>query len=170
MKRQGEAMENIQYLESIIANRILEESLKVNNVLISYVTKACKFLQYSEKDLKKIILGVYLMDIGLKVDFISSEDYDNHTINGCMMMSGIDDVEIIKNIVLLHHENKIGTGFPYGLMGNEIPKYVQIVSICNDYLNHKAEGDLRYNEIISELGLLYNENMIEYLSDFIFDK
>lgn len=163
-------MESVQYLESIIVNRILEESLEVNSVLISYVTKACKFLQYSESDLKKIVLGVYLMDIGLQVDSVFSKDYENHTINGCAIMSGIEDVEIMKNIVLLHHENNIGSGFPYGLIGDEIPNYVQIVSICNDYLNYKSEGDLSQSKIIEELGLLYDENMIKYLTDFVFDR
>ncbi|MNW47270.1 Cyclic di-GMP phosphodiesterase response regulator RpfG [compost metagenome] len=42
-----------------------------------------------------------------------------------------EKMEIAKTIVASHHERWDGHGYPYGLMGEEIPLYGRIVAICD---------------------------------------
>jgi HD-GYP domain-containing protein (c-di-GMP phosphodiesterase class II) len=42
-------------------------------------------------------------------------------------------LERIRPLVLAHHENFDGTGYPHGLKGSEIPLAAQIISVADAY-------------------------------------
>lgn len=63
-----------------------------------------------------------------------------HTTLGAMMIDkslpvsyGQEFQSYAKEIALYHHERWDGSGYPAGLKGNEIPAYVQVVSIADAY-------------------------------------
>lgn len=87
---------------------------------------------------------------------------------------------IIENIILSHHENYDGTGFPEGLAGNSIPLEVALVSILGsfDYFNTVRPGEkptaapdawLRLREHQSESTMLnkkFNPILLTELDNF----
>lgn len=74
-----------------------------------------------------------------------------HTVKGCEMiylLGRTEDEEynrICHNIVLYHHEKYDGTGYPYGLKKDKIPKEAQIVGLADVYdtLIH-GKGERKY--------------------------
>lgn len=50
---------------------------------------------------------------------------------GSFHMESLPKIEMLKNIVLCHHENMDGSGYPQGLSGDEIPLEARIVSVAD---------------------------------------
>ncbi len=61
------------------------------------------------------------------------EEMKKHTIFGYEILkdSDIDILKIASNIALYHHEKYDGTGYPYGLKGEEIPIEARIVAVAD---------------------------------------
>lgn len=57
----------------------------------------------------------------------------NHPKFGLKLLADNPKNEIIENVILLHHEKWNGTGYPFGLVGKEIPIEARIVSVANYY-------------------------------------
>ncbi len=55
----------------------------------------------------------------------------NHPIIGADMLKKIGCPQTITNAVLYHHERMNGSGYPFGLMGENIPLSARIVSIAD---------------------------------------
>jgi HD-GYP domain-containing protein (c-di-GMP phosphodiesterase class II) len=160
-------MQDYQYLENVVANIVLEDVEYKHQNLVRLITKTLAFKSYSDSDIKKVTLGTYVMDIGLHLGS-NNVEYEYHPITGCIYVGTEPSFDIIKNVVLLHHENYIGTGFPYGLIGEEVPEYVQIVSICNQFIINRDKKMLSYDENIEYLKLYYNKELIGFLSMHVF--
>ncbi|MDN5341332.1 MULTISPECIES: HD domain-containing phosphohydrolase [Oceanotoga] len=61
------------------------------------------------------------------------EDMKKHTLYSSYLLSGNSNFKIAYNIALYHHEKFDGTGYPSGLLGNDIPIEAQIVSVVDVY-------------------------------------
>lgn len=75
-------------------------------------------------------------DILVKPGRLTQEEFDLvklHTVWGAQLLSGEDRLKVAYNIALYHHEKYDGTGYPYGLKGEEIPIEAQIVAIVDVY-------------------------------------
>lgn len=76
-------------------------------------------------------------DILHKPGRLTEEEYEimkAHTIYGYELLKDIEGTtELMKLGPLYHHERLDGTGYPYGLSGDEIPLEVQIISIADVY-------------------------------------
>lgn len=67
--------------------------------------------------------------------------YESHTILGAAILSSIElpgfqDTRFYnysEQICLSHHERWDGNGYPQGLKGEQLPAYIQIVSLANQY-------------------------------------
>lgn len=82
-------------------------------------------------------------NILLKPGKLSSEEFETmktHTIKGREMvdtllqnfgMDGFRHVSILRNIAQYHHEFMNGSGYPYGLKGDEIPLEARIVAVAD---------------------------------------
>lgn len=103
------------------------------------------FLQLSDQDLKILVLGAYLHDIGKhfvspnildKPTELSSEEWEfikfHPTIdNETLQLS--KDMELVVSIIQCHHERWDGSGYPKGLAREEIPYLARVVQLIDIY-------------------------------------
>lgn len=113
------------------------------------VANLCIMLAYklklNETQIKEIALGAMLHDIG-KIRIPKSPELDKHSqTREAKMMQMHPQVgykiiknemglpEIIAKIALEHHEKNDGSGYPYGISGDLISLYTQVITVCNEY-------------------------------------
>jgi len=56
---------------------------------------------------------------------------EQHTCTGAELMDGLEPSSLVKRIILHHHENVDGTGYPDGLVGEAIPLGARIVRLVD---------------------------------------
>jgi putative nucleotidyltransferase with HDIG domain len=100
-------------------------------------------LNVPEEDLDHIRRGALLHDIGkmaiadsiiLKETGLTEEEraiIRRHTLFGFEMVSEIEFLRPAMDILLCHHEKWDGTGYPFGLAGEQIPLYARIFSVVD---------------------------------------
>ncbi len=104
-----------------------------------------KNLFLDEKVIDTIALGAELHDIGmvgkieqfLDSNKIKDKDLDlirYHPVIGSVIVEPIDKVYPIAPIIRYHHERYDGSGYPYGLRGDDIPLEAQIVALAEYYV------------------------------------
>jgi len=101
-------------------------------------------LKFDEDDLALIFRAGMLHDIGkievpdallLKPGKLTDSEYDlikTHSSVGYELLSR-EPFSNLASIILYHHERYDGTGYPYGLKGNDIPYLSQIISLADVY-------------------------------------
>jgi putative two-component system response regulator len=106
------------------------------------LAKAC---EASKETLANILEASMMHDVGkigipdrilLKPNHLTPEEFEEmkkHTIIGAELLSGMDAPLLVlaRTIAISHHEKWNGTGYPYGLMGEEIPLESRIVAITD---------------------------------------
>lgn len=162
-------------------------------------TSTQNYIQY-------IYLGSKLHDIGkinipqkivIKLDSLTKQEFEivkTHTHYGYEMLSAIEQsaerglenfFKIAKEIVLYHHENYDGTGYPYRLKGKDIPLSARICALADSYdalasdrayrkaLSHKKIHDIilyeqfhKYDPDILEIFRQYNREFKEICDVF----
>lgn len=116
----------------------------VNVTILSILT--AKAMHYSEDEIREIALGALLHDIGKalvkngliqkkeKLNKDEEEEIKRHPEMGYNLVKDMDILpDSVKNIIQLHHEKLDGSGYPKGITGLAIPKYVRIVTVCDMY-------------------------------------
>ena len=108
-----------------------------------YALTLAKKLELSDPELSVIAKGALLHDIGkigvpdsilLKPDKLTSEEWSimkKHPELGYELLKNIGFLEDSAQIVLHHHERFDGSGYPVGLMGDQIPLGARIFSIVD---------------------------------------
>ncbi|MDY6967533.1 MAG: HD domain-containing protein [Spirochaetota bacterium] len=114
-----------------------------------------KKLAFNDLDIRTLGLGSFIHDAGkintpaeLLWKVHGKDDYEQtilseHPMFGYKILGSSGEiVEDVLNIVVGHHENFDGSGYPARLADKSIGKLVKIVSICNyyDYLVEKTES------------------------------
>jgi len=105
-----------------------------------------RWMKMSEDEMKVLIEAGILHDIGkMKVDnkilnkpgkltYEEFQEMKKHTIYGYDIIKEKSDIDDnIKKAVLSHHERMDGSGYPYGLAGDNINLYARIISIVDTY-------------------------------------
>lgn len=103
-------------------------------------------LNFTKLKLKKLAEGALLHDIGktlirpeilYKKDRLTDEEYNyikKHTVVGyAALKKNVHFTELTRLIALQHHERNDSSGYPYGLVGNEIHLFSRIVAIADMY-------------------------------------
>ncbi|HWG07605.1 MAG TPA: HD domain-containing phosphohydrolase [Solirubrobacteraceae bacterium] len=96
----------------------------------------------SEQDL--VHTAGLLHDIGkfalpdriLHAEVLSDEDWAvirRHPQDGATLVGRLDGYGPVADAILYHHEHVDGSGYPAGLIGNEIPRASRILAICSTY-------------------------------------
>jgi len=116
------------------AERVMKYSKRIGEKLSS---KGYKI------DLFDLEIAAYLHDIGKivipenilnKPDKLTQEEYaivKRHSLDGYNILSNIEYFDNIKEIVLYHHENVDGSGYPLGIKGDRIPIESKIISVAD---------------------------------------
>jgi diguanylate cyclase (GGDEF)-like protein/putative nucleotidyltransferase with HDIG domain len=86
----------------------------------------------------EIRIAAYLHDIG-KLS-TNQDSIKSHTVIGSRILSMSQELKKFAPIILHHHENWDGSGYPDGLAENSIPLYSRIISIANQYEDYMKEG------------------------------
>jgi response regulator RpfG family c-di-GMP phosphodiesterase len=103
-------------------------------------------LKLDPKEVTQVETAALLHDIGLLglsskeiskdpklMDQRELEFYHQHPILAALTLQSIDQFKPIGKIVLTHHEQVDGNGYPNGLKGNEIPLGAKILAVAADY-------------------------------------
>ena len=116
-------------------------SIRTTNLSLDFAL----FNGVDEKEIKELEIGGLLHDIGkisipisvLKKTSALTEDewkiVKEHPIAGFNLLNKTKTLIKYAKFPLYHHEKWDGSGFPYGLKGNNIPSIVHLFSICDLY-------------------------------------
>lgn len=143
----------------------------------------------SEKECNYIRLGGLLHDIGKigipeyilnKPTKLTQEEYKtikNHPVLGYNM---IKDLKVFKkngvlDAILYHHEREDGTGYPFGLRGEEIPMVAKIMAVADSFdamtskRKYRDEHSFEYavNEIVANRGNWYCPKVVDVFERII---
>ncbi|XPV77855.1 MAG: HD-GYP domain-containing protein [Desulfovibrio sp.] len=136
-----------------------EESLKALGKFIShdyktyshsmhvfyYTTAILSALGVDNKTIFYTGVGAMLHDIGkstipqgiiTKPDKLNDRErsiMDTHSLQGVGIVTNMALHQISLNCILFHHEKIDGSGYPSGIFGEAIPKYVRVLTICDIY-------------------------------------
>lgn len=151
-----------------------------------YAIKIGNKLGLSRNSIEKIAFAAILHDIG-KIDIpdkilkkpgkLTKEEFDiikKHPVIGAEMVKETY-YENLSDIILQHHERIDGTGYPYGLKGDEIMIEAQVIAMADTY--HAMASDRPYRkgidpkEIVEELkelsGKLYDKKIVDALFEIL---
>lgn len=153
--------------ESTVIHTITVEeiSLQISNVLKLYEKIANKIKIASMlHDIGKISIPVEILE---KSDKLTKEEYEKikeHAIIGYEILSGVG-VDDLRDIAILHHERLDGTGYPFGLKGDEISLEARIVAIADVIsalvYRRSYKKEFSKEEVISILSSMAFDNKID---------
>ncbi|HEV7942880.1 MAG TPA: HD domain-containing phosphohydrolase [Solirubrobacteraceae bacterium] len=87
-----------------------------------------------------------LPDRILHAEVLSDADWATirrHPQDGATLVGRLDGYGPVADIILYHHENVDGSGYPAGLIGNEIPLLARVLAVCNAYDTLTARDSYR---------------------------
>lgn len=103
-------------------------------------------LGFDEQTLRQVALGALLHDIGKartpehilnKPGRLSDDEMirmREHVVDSCRILAETPGItQVALESASLHHERFDGSGYPYGLAGDDIPIHAQVVSIADAY-------------------------------------
>lgn len=108
-----------------------------------YARSIAKAAGFSEADQQLVHTAGLLHDIGkfafpdrilLASNGLTEEDWaivKAHPSAGAELVRRVDGYEEISKIILAHHERPDGTGYPFGISGDDIPKLSRMISIAD---------------------------------------
>jgi len=77
-----------------------------------------------------------LPDSILHAEVLSDQDWSvirRHPQDGATLVGRLDGYGPVADAILYHHEHVDGSGYPAGLIGNEIPLASRIIAVCSTY-------------------------------------
>lgn len=107
-------------------------------------------LGLSKEEETEIRTVAYLHDIG-KLS-TNSDSVKSHTVIGSRILAMSQELRKYSNIVLYHHENWDGSGYPNGISGNSIPLHSRIIAIANQY-EHYMRNNIDRHEAMEKIRL-----------------
>ncbi len=133
----------------------------LNVCFLSMLT--AKALGYKEKQIREVALGSLLHDIGLALPH-DGTFFFQHPLIGRDLLRKLPDfpAESLK-MVVQHHEQVDGTGFPYALRGPQVAEAAQIVGLCSEFDYFMNDG---LNDRLPSEGLDFVMSKIDTSFDY----
>jgi len=149
---------------SRLATRIAE--------LMHLPKEQCRSIYYAGyvHDIGKISIPGEFLTTTKKLSKAEREILNSHVVNGYEILKNIKFPWPIADIVLQHHERLNGSGYPYGLKGNEILLEAQIIAVADVaeamFMPRPYKERGLKEEVIMELdsnkNILYNEEAVKF--------
>ncbi len=123
--------------------------------VVRFVTAMARVLQLPQEQLKGLIYGAVLRDIGMiavshlilkNPAHLSEEEWSmikQHPTRGAQIIEEMNLPREVVEVVLNHHERWGGDGYPVGIKGQEIPIGARIVSLVDAYVAMTSERPYR---------------------------
>ncbi len=146
----------------------------VNTAILSGLL--CKWMKYNKQSIYRAIVGGLLHDIGLcqiPCSIIDKKDYTEeeldlihqHPLFGYESVISNKEIDIeVKKMILAHHENCDGTGYPFGLKKEKISYETKILSVADRFDEKYFKNDASIINIFNALEQLYKNEFtkLEY--------
>src|SRR5690625_1654948 len=86
-----------------------------------------------------------ILDKEDRLTYIEREEIKKHPSYSYLLVKPISIIkESVKLAVLQHHERLDGSGYAFGLVGDQINQYAQIVAVCDTY--HAMTSERKYQK------------------------
>lgn len=132
-------------MDCVNSVRIADEYTYSHLVNVSvYSMLLGKWMGFNKKQLKEIVMAGLLHDIGKsqipseilnkkgQLTDIEFEIMKRHTVYGYEIIKNNKDISLdIKRAVIMHHEKEDGTGYPFGIKGNQKNLYSKILTVAD---------------------------------------
>jgi putative nucleotidyltransferase with HDIG domain len=108
-----------------------------------YSTLIARELGMSDEDLDRLRIAALLHDVGKigvddrvlkKPGALTAEEFElmkQHTVKGANIMRPVSQLKEMLPGIELHHEHMDGRGYPYGLMGPQIPLMARVIAVAD---------------------------------------
>lgn len=138
---------NTYQLMDILSNiRYFDDSTYAHSMNVSLLANILgRWLHYDDEQLKILTVAGLLHDIGKvlippelikKPGRLTSDEFElikQHPLKGYELLKTKNVDENIARVALLHHEKCDGSGYPYGLKGDQINDMVKLITIVDIY-------------------------------------
>ncbi|HET9952319.1 MAG TPA: HD domain-containing phosphohydrolase [Candidatus Eisenbacteria bacterium] len=123
--------------------------------VVRFVTAMARVLQVPQEQVKTLIYGGVLRDIGMiavshlilkNPAHLSEEEWamiKQHPTKGAQILEEMNLPRDVVEVVMNHHERWGGDGYPLGMKGQEIPVGARIVSLVDAYVAMTSERPYR---------------------------
>ena len=174
----------IKSFESLL--NIQKKSHKKQPIVSDLIMKMLDVLGVSEADKKDSLYTSVVYDLGLALidesiflkKKLSPEELLSlklHPYNTIFLLDSLELSDVIKHVILHHHEGYDGTGYPDGLKGEEIPFLSRVLSVADAYCAMISERSYRekltkeqaLQKIRQGSGSLYDPNVVKALEEVV---
>lgn len=113
--------------------------------VMNYASKLAQHMGLPKDDIHNITIGAFLHDIG-KIEIsgeilnkpgkLNAEEFEavkKHPLIGAEIIQPIKSLKKAIDFALYHHERYDGSGYPFGLKGEEIPLYGRIAAVVDSF-------------------------------------
>lgn len=139
--------ENSSIVHSINEMRNADDYVYTHSINVSLLAMLIgKWLRYDYNRIKSLVYAGFLHDIGKgkispdilnKPEALSIEEFEEmkkHSLYGFKIAEKMPGLDYgIRRGILMHHEREDGSGYPYGLKGEQIHDYAKIIAVADIY-------------------------------------
>lgn len=149
--------------------------------VMNYAQTIAEYLGWSANEINTLRFGSILHDIGkihISEDILRKEgtlndqewiEMKKHPEMGVELVHGIHYLDSAVPVILYHHERWNGSGYPFGLKGENIPVSARIIAIADSFDAMTTERPYRkeltpeqaFNEVFSGSGSQYDPLMVD---------
>lgn len=147
-----------------------------------YTLKIANAMALEEELKGRIELASMLHDIGMigisddilaKMENLTPDEFEEikkHVAHGVRILEDIKQLKQVVEIIKYHHEYYNGTGYPYGLSGEQIPLGARIIAVADalDSILHTMDSKDYYKafeKIKMSSGIQYDPNVVAKLEE-----
>ncbi|SHI02306.1 HDIG domain-containing protein [Sporobacter termitidis DSM 10068] len=182
------------YIDTVEALRLTvdakDEYTRGHSDRVAYFAgKVGKAFRLSEHDLETLRIGGIFHDIGKigtsdeilqKADMLSGSEYEiikQHPLKGAHILAAMSMFEDAVPLIKCHHEWVDGSGYPFGLKGEEIPFLGRILSVADAFdamtstRHYRSKLNLANakDQLIKGSGTQFDESVVEVFIKVIVD-
>ncbi len=154
---------------------------KKNGHVTDLVFNIMQNMDKAEDEIKLAIYSSKIYDLGItqiddnitlkstRLSDIEKKIIKTHPFPGVKLIDSLEHDERVKNIILHHHENYDGTGYPSGLKGNKIPFISRVLTVADTYTAMVSDRPYRkalskkiaINQIKARSGMQFDPKVVE---------